>query len=59
MFRVFTEVWEVKFGSISLLAMIVYDLQRYHPEFAISVLDQVLEDLKVGMEVSVFAGWSL
>jgi regulator of nonsense transcripts 2 len=31
--------------------MIVYDLQRYHPEFAISVLDQVLEDLKVGMEV--------
>jgi hypothetical protein len=30
----------------------VYDLQRYHPEFAIAVVDQVLEDIRIGMEVS-------
>jgi hypothetical protein len=52
LFRVFTEIWEVKFGTISLLAMVVYDLQRYHPEFGVSVVDQVLEDVKAAMEVS-------
>jgi regulator of nonsense transcripts 2 len=31
--------------------MLSYDLQRYHPEFSIRVVDQVLEDIRLGMEV--------
>jgi hypothetical protein len=33
---------------------LVYDLQRYHPEFAIAVVDQILEDIRIGMEVGHF-----
>lgn len=31
--------------------MLAYDLQRHHPEFSIRVVDQVLEDIRLGMEV--------
>lgn len=48
----FTEIWEIKFGNIPFLAALVYDLQRYHPEFSVSVVDQVMEDIRAGMEVS-------
>jgi regulator of nonsense transcripts 2 len=32
--------------------MLAYDLQRYHPEFVISVVDQIFEDVRQGLEVS-------
>lgn len=47
----FTDVWELKYENIGLLACLVYDLQRYHVEFAIAVVDQVMEDIRIGMEV--------
>lgn len=50
----FTEIWEVKFGNISMLAMLVYDLQKYHPDFVIDLIDQVLEDVRAGMEDNIF-----
>lgn len=31
--------------------MFAYDLQRYHPEFVIVVVDQVFEDIRHGLEV--------
>jgi regulator of nonsense transcripts 2 len=34
-----------------MVAMIVYDLQKYHLEFSLAVVDQVLEDIRSGMEV--------
>lgn len=52
--RSFTEIWEIKFGNIPYAAALVYDLQRYHPEFAIAVVDQILEDIRIGMEVGHF-----
>jgi hypothetical protein len=48
----FTEIWEIKFGNIPFLAALVYDLQRYHPDFSVSVVDQAMEDIRAGMEVS-------
>ncbi|KAJ9104356.1 hypothetical protein QFC19_003998 [Naganishia cerealis] len=53
-FKTFTEIWEVKFGNIPLVAMLVYDLQKYHPDFSLGVLDQVLEDIRAGMEDNIF-----
>ena len=48
----FTEVWEVRYSNIPFLAAMVYDLQKYHPEFSVIVVDQVMEDIRTGMEVS-------
>ena len=55
--RVFTKPWKLKYGNIGLLAMLTYDLQRYHPDFVISVLDQVLEDVRRGCEVWCPSNW--
>jgi len=49
--NVFTRPWKIKFSNIALLSMLTYDLQRYHPDFSISVIDQVLEDVRRGLEV--------
>ncbi|WVF65338.1 hypothetical protein IAT40_000064 [Kwoniella sp. CBS 6097] len=50
----FTNVHEIKFGNVPYLAALVYDLQRYHPEFGIAVVDQVMEDIRIGMEENIF-----
>lgn len=34
--------------------MLTYDLQRYHPGFAMAVVDQVLEDIRRGLEQNVY-----
>jgi regulator of nonsense transcripts 2 len=52
--NVFTKPWKVKYSSVNLLAMLTYDLQRYHPAFAIAVVDQVLEDIRRGLEQNVY-----
>jgi regulator of nonsense transcripts 2 len=44
----------MKYSNISLLAMLTYDLQRYHPEFTVGVVDQVLEDTRRGLEQNVY-----
>ncbi len=55
LFKVFTKPWKIKYGSISLLAMLTYDLQRYHSDFTIGVVDQVLEDIRRGLEQNVYS----
>ena len=52
--KVFTKPWKLKYSNVSLLAMLTYDLQRYHPAFAISVVDQVLEDIRRGLEQNIY-----
>ncbi|PCH43529.1 ARM repeat-containing protein [Wolfiporia cocos MD-104 SS10] len=53
--KVFTKPWRVKYGNIALLAMLTYDLQRYHPAFTIAVVDQVLENIRRGLEQNVYS----
>ncbi|KAL6308040.1 transcription factor [Sparassis latifolia] len=53
--KLFTKPWKVKYGNIPLLAMLTYDLQRYHPSFTIAVVDQVLEDIRRGLEQNVYS----
>ncbi|RXK37451.1 hypothetical protein M231_05274 [Tremella mesenterica] len=50
----FTHIWEIKYENIEYAASVVCDLQKYHPEFSIAVVDQVLEDIRVGMEENIF-----
>jgi regulator of nonsense transcripts 2 len=53
--KVFTKPHKLRYGNISLLAMLTYDLQRYHPEFSIAVVDQVLEDIRRGLEQNLYS----
>jgi hypothetical protein len=53
--KLFTKPWKIKYGNISLLAMLTYDLQRYHPAFSIAVVDQVLEDIRRGLEQNLYS----
>lgn len=50
LFKVFTKPWKIKYSNIAYLAMLTFDLQRYYPAFSISVVDQVLEDIRRGLE---------
>ena len=54
LFKLFSRPWKVAYGSVTLLAMLTYDLQRYHPEFAVAVVDQVLENIRRGMELNIY-----
>ena len=36
------------------MAMLVFDLQRYHPQFTVDVVDQVIEDVRFGMEQNLY-----
>jgi regulator of nonsense transcripts 2 len=53
--KVFSKPWKVKYSNISLLAVLTCDLQRYHPEFAVGIVDQVLEDVRRGLEVNLYS----
>lgn len=53
--KVFAKPWKIKYSNISLLAMLTYDLQRYRPAFSISVVDQILEDIRRGLEQNVYS----
>jgi regulator of nonsense transcripts 2 len=53
--KLFTKPWKIKYGNINLMAMLTYDLQRYHPAFSIAVVDQVLEDVRRGLEQNVYS----
>lgn len=50
----FVRSWRVRFSNLHLLAVLVADLQAYHPDFAIHVIDTVCEQMHVGMETNIF-----
>ncbi|KAG6879667.1 hypothetical protein C0992_013203 [Termitomyces sp. T32_za158] len=53
--KVFTKPWKFTYGNVCLMAMLTNDLQRYRPAFAIAVVDQVLEDVRRGLEQNVYS----
>jgi regulator of nonsense transcripts 2 len=53
--KVFTKPWKVNYGNIGLVAMLANDLHRYHPDFVIAVVDQVLEDIRRGLEQNIYS----
>lgn len=55
---VFTKVWKIKYSNVHLFAVLLYDLGRYHPDFSVSVIDEILENIRAGMEVRARYGVS-
>lgn len=50
----FTRAWRIRYSNVHLLAILVYELGRFHPSFAVEVIDQVLENIRIGMEENIF-----
>jgi regulator of nonsense transcripts 2 len=54
LYKAFAKPWKLNYGNIGLMAMLTNDLSRYHPDFVVSVVDQVLEDIRRGMEQNIY-----
>ena len=52
--KIFSKPAKVKFNNIHLLAVLLGALNRYHQEFAIGVIDNVLERITLGLENNDF-----
>lgn len=50
--KCFMKVHKGKYGQIHLLASLTAGLSRYHDEFAVAVVDEVLEEIRVGLELN-------
>ncbi|CAH8512809.1 unnamed protein product [Schistosoma margrebowiei] len=49
----FTRAWDVRYTNINCLASVLSGLATYHPDFAMAVVDNVIEDIRVGMELNL------
>lgn len=52
--RIFSKPEKVKYGSIHLLAILASALYRYHQDFVIGTIDNVLERITIGLEQNDF-----
>ncbi|TGZ85719.1 ARM repeat-containing protein [Ascodesmis nigricans] len=52
--KIFTKVWKVRYNNIHILAIIVGAIARYHQDWAYSVIDELLEQISVGLEENNF-----
>ncbi|KAI3809007.1 hypothetical protein L1987_24972 [Smallanthus sonchifolius] len=52
--KCFLKVHKGKYGQIHLIASLTAGLSRYHDEFAVSVVDEVLEEIRIGLEVNEY-----
>ncbi|CAH8500039.1 unnamed protein product [Heterobilharzia americana] len=49
----FTRAWDIRFTNINCLASVLSGLAVYHPDFATNVVDNVIEDIRIGMELNL------
>jgi len=52
--KIFVKPGKIKFGNLQLLALMLGALYRFHLDFAVSVVDEVLERITVGLETNDF-----
>ncbi|CAK1360767.1 unnamed protein product [Cercospora beticola] len=52
--KIFVKPGKIRFGNIYLLAMMLAALYRFHTDFAVTVLDELLERITVGLEINDF-----
>lgn len=48
--KYFCKIWKVKFNDVYLMADIAAGLGEYHPDFAVNLVDFVLEQIRFDME---------
>ncbi|KAI5866676.1 ARM repeat-containing protein [Durotheca rogersii] len=52
--KVFSRPAKVKYGSIHILAILLSAIYRYHPDFAVTVIDNVVESVIFALEQNDF-----
>ncbi|PGH36699.1 hypothetical protein GX50_00359 [[Emmonsia] crescens] len=52
--RIFSKPGKVKYGNIHILAILVSALYRYHQDFVIGIVDNILEYITLGLEQNDF-----
>jgi len=52
--KIFTKPGKIKYGNVHLLAVILGALHRYHQDFTVSVIDDLLEKITVGLDLNDF-----
>ena len=52
--RIFSKPGKVKYSNIHLLAVLIGSLYRYHQDFVIMVIDNLLEYITLGLEQNDF-----
>jgi regulator of nonsense transcripts 2 len=52
--KIFAKPGKIKYSNIHLLAVILGSIHRYHQDFAISVIDDILESIVFGLELNDF-----
>lgn len=52
--KIFSKPGKVKFSSIHLLAVLLGALSRYHQDFTITIIDNILENIILGLEQNDF-----
>ncbi|XP_065186953.1 regulator of nonsense transcripts 2-like [Sycon ciliatum] len=50
--KCFTRVWRLKYSNIQCLANVLSGLELYQDEFALRVIDGILEEIRIGMETN-------
>ncbi|KYK59701.1 nonsense-mediated mRNA decay factor [Drechmeria coniospora] len=52
--KVFSKPGKVRYGNIYLLSILLSALHRYHPDFVVRVIDNVVESVSFGLEQNDF-----
>lgn len=52
--KCFMKVHKGKYGQIHLIASLTAGLSRYHDDFAVGVVDEVLEEIRLGLELNEY-----
>ena len=52
--KLFFKVWKIKYSNIDCLAWMLYQLNKFYPDFGVSVVDSILEEIRLGMESNLF-----
>jgi len=52
--KIFTKPGKIKYSNVYLLAVLLGALHRYHQDFTISIMDDLLERITVGLELNDF-----
>ncbi|KAL9103986.1 MAG: hypothetical protein Q9163_001006 [Psora crenata] len=52
--KIFSKPWKVKYSNIYLLAILIGSLNRYHQDFVVMVIDNLLEQITFGLELNDF-----
>lgn len=50
--KCFMKVHKGRYGQIHLVASLTAGLSRYHDEFAVAIVDEVLEEIRLGLELN-------